>query len=130
MVPIYGHDYVALASNIVANSMGAMNGEKMTTSDVLAILSTPNYPGQTEAYIPHHAGGKVELMSDTIDSIELRFTDEKGNPLLSLENFIVTLTIDECIPGEIPAEEHVRLDHVRDAHMEHLRKKLRTHLMR
>jgi len=92
-LPLYGHDYMALASNIVSNSMGAMNGEKMVTSDVLAILSTPNYPGQTEAYIPHHAGGKVELMSDTIDSIELRFTDEIGNPILSLENFIVTLTI-------------------------------------
>jgi hypothetical protein len=58
--------------------------------------------------MPYHAGGKVELMSDTVDSIELRFTDENGNPIFSLENFIVTLTIDECIPGELPEDERIK----------------------
>jgi hypothetical protein len=82
------------------------------------------------SYTPSHAGGKVELTSDTLDTITLNFTDEKGNDVLSLENFIVTLVIDEVIPTPLPEDERIRLDHVRDAQMEHLRKRIRNHLTR
>ena len=105
-----------------------MNGEKLSSGDVLCVVPTINYPGQTESYSSPSAGGRVEANYDTIDSVELRFEDEFGDPVLSLENFIVTLNIDEVVTGDLPEEDRVRLDLIRNGQMEQLRKKLRTQL--
>ena len=127
-LPLFGHDYIAVSSNIASNSHAAMNGEKLSSADVLSIIPTSNYPGNTESFSPASAGGRVEINYDTVDSIELRFEDENGDALLSLENFIVTLSIDEVITAELPEDDRVRLDLVRNGQMEQLRKKLRTQL--
>ena len=81
-----------------------------------------------ESYSSSNSGGRVEINYDTIDSIELRFEDEYGDGILNLENFIVTLNIDEVITAELPEDDRVRLDLIRNGQMKQLRKKLRTHL--
>ena len=125
-LPAYGHDYIALASNIISSTVSSVNGERLGTSDLLTVCATPNYPGDTESYSPATSGGKVETASNIIDSIELRFTDELGTDVLSLENFIVTLVIDEVLTQPLVSEDHIRLDKLRKAQMEDVRKKLRV----
>ena len=82
----------------------------------------------TESYSSSNGGGRVEINYNTIDSIELRFEDEYGDGILSLENFIVKLNINEVITAELPEDDRVRLDLIHNGQMEQLRKKLRTHL--
>jgi hypothetical protein len=108
--------------------MAAVSGERLTTSDLLAVVPTPNYPGDTETYSQPNAGGRVEVSSDTVDNIELNFVDELGNDVLSMRNFIVTLVFDEIITQEVPSDQRIRLDKMRDEEMNLLRKRIRTSL--
>jgi hypothetical protein len=128
--PLRGHDYISLSSNIVFGSVTTMHGERLGDSDFLCVVPTPNNPGDMEYFNNVNIGGKVELSSNTIDTITLEFSDQYGIPLYSLEHFVVTLIIDNYIPAELPKEDHVRLDKIRKATMEltryELNKKLRN----
>jgi hypothetical protein len=108
-LPLFGHDYIAVSSNIVSNIQSAFNGERLSSDDVLCVVPTTHYAGQTESYSQPSAGGRIELCFDTIDSIELRFADEYGDPVYSLENFIVTLVIDEVITQDLPEDDRVAI---------------------
>jgi hypothetical protein len=129
-IPLHGHDYVVLSSNIVFGAVSTMNGDNLAGSDFLCVVPTPQNPGFMEYFNNPSIGGKVELGNSTLDCITLEFSDRYGQPLYSLEDFVVTLIIDHYIPQELPKEDHVRLDRIRKATMEmtrfELSKKLRN----
>jgi hypothetical protein len=129
-IPMHGHDYVVLSSNLVFGAVSTMNGDSLAGSDFLCVVPTPHNPGFMEYFNNPSIGGKVELGNSTLDSITLEFSDRYGQPLYSLEDFVVTLIIDHYIPAELPKEDHVRLDRIRKATMEvtrfELSKKLRN----
>ena len=60
------------------------------------------YCGYTETYAPLSASGRSEITSNTIDNIELLFTDKFGNPLLNLANFVITLLFADVKLEELP----------------------------
>ena len=65
-------------------------GSKLEATNLRTAMPLTKYCGYTESYSPPSAAGRTEIVSNTIDSIELSFTDKFRNPLLSLENFVVT----------------------------------------
>ena len=110
-LPIYGHDYICISSNIGSNVLSATCGERLETTNLLGIVPTPNYPADIESYVP--SLGKTETSSNIIDYIDLHFTDKYGNDVLSLDDFILTITIDQVKTEDFPPEDHVSLFNVR-----------------
>ena len=132
-IPIYGHDYICLSSNIGSNILSSTCGERLQTTNLFSIIPTPNYPAQLEVYTPNTDGGKTETSSNIIDLIELHFTDKYGNDVLSLEDFILTIVVDQVKTEDLPNQDHVSLDKVRknkanyarDLNIQEMNKKLR-----
>ena len=132
-LPIYGHDYICLSSNIGSNILSSTCGERLQTTNLFSIIPTPNYPAQLEVYTPNTDGGKTETSSNIIDLIELHFTDKYGNDVLSLEDFILTIVVDQVKTEDLPNQDHVSLDKVRknkanyarDLNIQEMNKKLR-----
>ena len=106
------------------------------STNLLTIMPLPKYCGCTESYSSPSESGRTELVSNTIDTIELLFTDQFGNPLtmLSLENFGITLLFNDVKPEELPNPHHMTFFEIRKGDMQHQRdeatqqlsKKLRT----
>ena len=106
-----------------------MNGEKLSTSELMTIVPTPGIPGDMQTYFSYTTGGKSEISTQHLDSITLEFTDKQGNYILSLTDFVVVLVLDQFIPTPLPSKQddgHVSLFDARYGSMEYLRKKLRT----
>ena len=74
-IPIYGHDYICVSSNIGSNSLSSTCGERLETTNLLAVMPTPNFPAQLESYSPP-CSTKTETSSNIINTIELHFTDK------------------------------------------------------
>ena len=133
-LPLFGHDYVCIGSNVCSNIQSMQAGSTLESTNLLTVMPLPKYCGYTETYSPPSASGRAEVVSNTIDTIELSFTDKFGNPLLSLENYVVTLLFDDVKPAELPQPHHTSLFKIRKGDMQHQReeatqelsKKLRT----
>ena len=127
-IPYFGHDHIAISCDIIKSQWCSMNGEAMSTAELLAIVPTPGNPGTTETYYAYTTGAKNEIQIEHIDGLTLEFTDKQGNYVLSLEDYILVLVLDQILPTPIPKEEdgHVSLFEARKATMEEARKKLRT----
>ena len=77
-LPVFGHDYICLASNIGLNALSATCGERLEATNLLSIIPTPYCPAQFEIYSPSTDGGKTETSTNIIDLIELHFTYKYG----------------------------------------------------
>ena len=108
-LPVYGHDYICLSSNIGSNTLSATCGERLQTTNLLSVIPTPNYPAQIEVYTPTTDGGKTETSTNIIDLIDLHFTDKYGHDVLSLDDFLVTIVVDQVKTEELPPHDHVSL---------------------
>lgn len=132
-LPVYGHDYICLASNVGSNALSATCGERLQTTNLLAVIPTPNNPAQLEIYTPSTDGGKTETSTNIIDLIDLHFTDKYGYDVLSLEDFLITLVVDQVKTEDLPEHDHVSLFKVRkqkandsrDLNIRDMNKKLR-----
>ena len=111
-LPVFGHDYICLSSDIWSNVLSATCGECLETTDLLSIIPTPNDPAQLEVYTPTTDGGKTETSTNIIDLIEFHFTDKYGNDVLSLEDFILTIVVDQVKKKELLASDHISLFNV------------------
>ena len=84
----------------------------------------------TQKVIHHCASGRTEVVSNMIDCIELSFTDTFGNPILSLENFVITLLLNDVKPEKLPKPHHPSLFKTHKGNMQSQRaeaaKKLRS----
>ena len=133
-LPMFGHDYICIGSNVCSNIQSMQAGSTLEATNLMTVMPLPKYCGYTEAYSPPSAAGRAEIASNTIDTIELSFTDKYGNPLLSLENYIVTLLFDDVKPEELLQPHHTSLFKIPKGDMQHQRneatqelsKKLRT----
>ena len=112
-LPVYGHDYICLSSNIGSNALSATCGEHLQTTNLLTVIPTPNNPAQLEIYTPSTDGGKTETSTNIIDLIDLHFTDKYGHDVLSLEDFLITLVVDQVKTEDLPEHNHVSLFKVR-----------------
>ena len=112
-LPVYGHDYICCASNIGSNALSAMCGERLQTTNLLTVIPTPNNPAQLEIHSPSTDGGKTETSTNIIDLIDLHFTDKYGHDVLSLEDFLITLVVDQVKTEDLPEHDHVSLFKVR-----------------
>ena len=101
-LPMFGHDYICVGSNVCSNIQAMQANSKLESTNLLTIMPLTKYSSYTESYSPPSASGRTEIVSNTIDTIELSFTDKFGNPLLSLENFVITLLFDDVKPEELP----------------------------
>jgi len=127
-IPIHGHQFMCLECNLIEPQMVSVNGEKLTSSDLMTVIPTPSDPGQTEYYMNYTTGGKSLVSSDHLDSIQLAFTDIRGNNVLSMEEFMITILLDQVVPVPNPPknENRISLKDARYASMHEMRKKLRT----
>ena len=112
-LPVYGHDYICLSSNIGSNALSATCGERLQSTNLLAVIPTPNYPAQLEVYTQNTDGGKTETSTNIIDLIDLHFTDKYGHDVLTIEDFLVTIVVDQVKTEELPPHDHVSLFNVR-----------------
>ena len=71
-LPVYGHNYICLSSNIGSNSLSATCGECLQTTNLFSMIPTPNYTAQLEVDTPNTDGGKNEMSTNIIDLIELQ----------------------------------------------------------
>ena len=110
---MYGHDYICLSSNIGSNALSATCGERLQTTNLLSVIPTPNSPAQLEVHSPSTDGGKTETSTNIIDLIELHFIDKYGHDVLSLEDFLVTIVVDQVKTEELPPQDHVSLFNIR-----------------
>ena len=60
-------------------------------------------------YTPTTDGGKTETSTNNIDLIELHFTDKYSHDVLSLEDLILTIVVDQVKTEELPASDHISL---------------------
>jgi hypothetical protein len=127
-IPIYGHDFIAVQSSLVSGVSATMNGEALASTDLLRIVPTPLKPGLVEEYEAVTTGGALELNCDHIDTVQLSFNDKLGNPIKSMEDFIVTLVIDSVLLQDLPKAEHHSLSDVRNATHEIARQEIRKKL--
>jgi hypothetical protein len=114
----------------VSGQLSSLNGENLTNTDLFALIPTPNStPGDMVHYQNTSIGGRIEISSALVDTINLQFMDEFGFPLKGLKEFVISILIDRVIPTPLPAEDRYRLDHARkmnaEATREHIRKKIR-----
>jgi len=117
-LPMFGHDYISIGSNVCSNIQTMQAGSKIEATSLLTIMPLIKYCGYTESYSPPSASGRTEIVSNTIDCIELSFTDKFGNPILSLENFVITLLFDDVKPEELPKPHHTSLFKIRKGDMQ------------
>ena len=80
-LPMFGHDYISIGSNVCSNIHTMQAGTKLESTNLLTIMPLTKYCGYTESYSPPSASGRTEVVSNTIDCIELFFTDKFGNPI-------------------------------------------------
>jgi hypothetical protein len=68
-------------------------------SNVLAIIPT----GGTEYihYDVQHTGNKIQLNGRSLNTLELLFQDKWGRPLLGLRDFLLELTLDFLVLGDL-----------------------------
>ena len=88
------------------------------------VVLTPNYPAQVEFFQPPDTSGRTETSSNTIDSVSFHFTDEYGNNVMSLENFVITLVFDEVLTSPLPEQDRVSLFKIRKQTAEDVRQEL------
>ena len=55
-------------------------------------------------YTPTTDGGKTETSTNIIDLIELHFTDKYSHDVLSLEDLILTIVVDQVKTEELPTK--------------------------
>ena len=127
-LPITGHNYVSLESSIIYPQLSSLTSEKMSSSQLLAIIPTPRSPGDIEYYTNPSVGGKCDISNNTIDSLSFRFMDEYGVSVLSLRNFVITLVVDAMWPTATPLDDRFSLNQVRKLTMQNVRAQLRTHM--
>jgi hypothetical protein len=127
-LPITGHNYVSLESSIIYPQLSSLTSEKMSSSQLLAVIPTPRMPGDIEYFTNHSVGGKCDISSNTIDSLSFRFMDEYGVSVLSLRNFVITLVVDAMWPTATPLDDRFSLNQVRKLTMQNVRAQLRTHV--
>jgi hypothetical protein len=130
-LPISGLDFVAVTSNLVIGQMSSLFSSSVSNSDLLQIVHThDSVPGEMVHFFNTSSSGKVELGVSILDTIQFRFYDEFGYPLLGMEDFIATVVIDHYIPTPMPEQDRFRLDHARnlDHHQtrQEIRKKLKS----
>ena len=94
------------------NLLSSTCGERLQTTKLFAVIPTRNYPAQLEVYTPNTDGGKTEMSTNIIDLIDLHFTDKYGNDVLSLEDFIITIAVDQVKTEDLPPQDHVSLFNV------------------
>ena len=123
-IPIYGHDYVMISCNIVSDTLSSLVSTNLEQTSLLAMVPTPNNPGELVAYSPGSTG-RLEVVQPTLDNMELSFTDRWGLPVYGLKDFALVLDIDFVVPVPKPPEERHRLDLVREELMNQTRKRLR-----
>ena len=87
--------------------MTSINGEQLTSSELMTFIPTPSYLGDPKVYFASTTVGKSKVSSEHIDSVTFIFTDARGVHVLSLEYFIVTLLIHARAP--VPKEGHINL---------------------
>ena len=92
--------------------MSARCGECLETTNFLYIIPTSNDPAQLEVYTPTTDGGKTVTSTNIIDLIEFHFTDKYGNDVLSLEDFILMIVVDQVKKKELLASDHISLFNV------------------
>jgi hypothetical protein len=63
-----------------------------------------------------------------LDYVQFRFFDEFEYPLLTLEDFIATVVIDQYIPAALPEADRFRLDYARKGNAEDMRQQIRKKL--
>ena len=80
-------------------------------------------------YTPTTDGGKTETSTNIIDLIELHFTDKYSHDVLSLEDLILTIVVDQVKTEELPGSSHVSLFNVRKKQMEDTRSQLRNYII-
>ena len=124
-IPSQGHNYIALECSLISPQMVSMNGERLTSSELLTIVPTPKLPGEQETYITYTTGGKSEVSGEHIDAITLTFTDAFGNKVFSMKDFVVVFVLDQVstVPVSSKNNGHFSLFHARVNAMEQLRKK-------
>ena len=120
-LPIFGHDYISIGSNVCSNTQTMQAGSKLDSGNLLTVMPLTKYCGYTESYSPPSASGRTEIVSNTLDCIELSFTDKFGNPIFSLENFVITLLFDDVKPEELPQPHHTSLFKIRKGDMQNQR---------
>ena len=81
----------------------------MDLTELLTIKTTPNDPGQTKYYMNYTAGGKSVVASDHIDTIQLTFTYIRGNNVLSLDAFLITILLDQVVVVPNPPKNKTRV---------------------
>ena len=64
-------------------------------------------------YTPNTDGCKTETSTNIIDLIDLHFTDKYGHNVLSLDDFLVTIVVDQVKTEELPPHDHASLFNVR-----------------
>ena len=107
-VPFSGHDHIAVSCDILEPQYCSMNGEKLSTSELMTIVPTPGSPGDLQTYLSYTTGGKSEIAIQHLDSITLEFTDKQGNYILSLTDFVVVLVLEQFIPTPFTFEARRR----------------------
>ena len=127
-LPLSGHNYISLESSIIYPQLSSLTSEKMSSSQLLAVIPTPRSPGEIEYFTNPSVGGKCDISNNTIDSLSFRFMDEYGVSVLSLRNFVITLVVDAMWPTPTPLDDRFSLNQVRKLTMQNVRAQLRTHM--
>jgi hypothetical protein len=128
-LPMEGLQYFALTSNLVVGQMSSLFNSKVSNSDLFQLIHTNNtIPGEMISFFNTSNAGKVELGTSSLDYVQFRFFDEFEYPLLSLEDFIATVVIDQYIPAPLPEADRFRLDYARKGNAEDMRQQIRKKL--
>ena len=127
-LPLTGHNYISLESSIIYPQLSSLTSEKMSSSQLLAVIPTPRSPGEIEYFTNPSVGGKCDISNNTIDSLSFRFMDEYGVSVLSLRNFVITQIVAAMWPTATPIDDRFSLNQVRKLTMQNVRAQLRTHM--
>jgi hypothetical protein len=112
-IPYDGLTYITLNSNLTRDHLVCAPNKRVQTSSLTSIIPAPGIPGDPIYYTNTGSSGKLGVTQPRIDYIDLLFSDEKGAPLYSLENYVVTFVIDWILPTSFPGEDRYTLDQAR-----------------
>ena len=77
--------------------------KKLAPSDIIWTILCPQDPGQFMFYSNFLSEGKIPFHNPIMETVDLYFTDEDNDPVLSMEEWTVILTFD-YLPQEARQE--------------------------